>query len=232
MKRGLFFIMLLGIGGAGVSLADTDAEVNARKNALDVAGAFTDDGFKLRDEHWCGTLKPQDHALIAVNLYAGNQYWFAVGTTDPARKIAVNVYDETGKLLTSDHYDGGDRAAAGFSPTDSGQYFVSVDLVEGGSSSFCLIYSYKSAGRLFETRALSLYAQCRRRDMLIDRPQPYPFSSVGAARLFPVAAYVEPLELWIMVFHNDRHAAPTSLARIFRASAWAGNRSSFANPWP
>jgi len=143
MKCGLFFIMLLGIGGAGVSLADTDAEVNARKNALDVAGAFTNDGFKLRDGHWCGTLKPQDHALIAVNLYAGNQYWFAVGTTDPARKIAVNVYDETGKLLTTDHYDGGDRAAAGFSPTDSGQYFVSVDLVEGGSSSFCLIYSYK-----------------------------------------------------------------------------------------
>jgi hypothetical protein len=143
MRRGLFFIMLLVIAGARVSLGDTDAEVNARKNALDVAGAFTNDGFKLRDGHWCGMLKRQDHAVIAVNLYAGNQYWFAVGTTDPARKIAVNVYDETGKLLTTDHYDGGDRAAAGFSPTDSGQYFVSVDLVEGGSSSFCLIYSYK-----------------------------------------------------------------------------------------
>jgi hypothetical protein len=143
MKRGLYFIMLLIIASARVSLADTDAEVDARKNALDVAGAFTNDGFKLRDGHWCGTLKPQDHALIAVNLYAGNQYWFAVGTTDPAKKIAVNVYDENGKLLTTDHYDGGDRAAAGFSPTDSGQYFVSVDLVEGGSSSFCLIYSYR-----------------------------------------------------------------------------------------
>ena len=123
--------------------ADTDAEVNARKNALDLAGGFTNDGFKLRDGHWCASLNPQDHTLIAVNLYAGNQYWFAVGATDPAKKIAVNVYDETGKRLTTDHYDGGDRAAAGFSPTDSGQYFVSVDLVEGGSSSFCLIYSYK-----------------------------------------------------------------------------------------
>jgi hypothetical protein len=143
VKRGLFFIVLLVVATAQFSLADTDAEVNARKNALDVAGAFTNGGFKLRDGHWCGTLKSQDHALIAVNLYAGNQYWFAVGTTDPARKIAVNVYDESGKLLTTDHYDGGDRAAAGFSPTDSGQYFVSVDLVEGGSSSFCLIYSYK-----------------------------------------------------------------------------------------
>ena len=143
MKRRLFLAMMFVLAAVTTSLADTDAEVNARKNALDVAGAFTNDGFKLRDGHWCGILKAQDHALIAVNLYAGNQYWFAVGATDLAKKIAVNVYDETGRLLTTDHYEGGDRAAAGFSPTDSGQYFVSVDLVEGGSSSFCLIYSYK-----------------------------------------------------------------------------------------
>ena len=143
MKRQFFLATMFVLAGVVTSLADTDAEVNARKNALDVAGAFTNDGFKLRDGHWCGTLKAQDHALIAVNLYAGNQYWFAVGAADPAKKIAVNIYDETGRLLTTEHYEGGDRAAAGFSPNDSGQYFVSVDLVEGGSSSFCLIYSYK-----------------------------------------------------------------------------------------
>jgi hypothetical protein len=143
MKRQFFLATMFVLAGVVTSLADTDAEVNARKNALDVAGAFTNDGFKLRDGHWCGTLKAQDHALIAVNLYAGNQYWFAVGAADPAKKIAVNIYDETGRLLTTEHYEGGDRAAAGFSPNDSGQYFVSVDLVDGGSSSFCLIYSYK-----------------------------------------------------------------------------------------
>jgi hypothetical protein len=143
MKRQFFLATMVVFAGVVTSLADTDAEVNARKNALDVAGAFTNDGFKLRDGHWCGTLKAQDHALIAVNLYAGNQYWFAVGAADPAKKIAVNIYDETGRLLTTEHYEGGDRAAAGFSPNDSGQYFVSVDLVEGESSSFCLIYSYK-----------------------------------------------------------------------------------------
>ena len=143
MKRQFFLATMVVFAGVVTSLADTDAEVNARKNALDVAGAFTNDGFKLRDGHWCGTLKAQDHALIAVNLYAGNQYWFAVGAADPAKKIAVNIYDETGRLLITEHYEGGDRAAAGFSPNDSGQYFVSVDLVDGGSSSFCLIYSYK-----------------------------------------------------------------------------------------
>src|SRR5258705_13367830 len=128
MKRRFFLAMMFVFAGVVTSLGDTDAAVNARKNALDVACAFTNDGFKLRDGHWCGMLKSQDHALIAVNLYAGNQYWFAVGATDPARKIAVNVYDENGRRLTTEHYDGGDRAAAGFSPTDSGQYYVSVDL--------------------------------------------------------------------------------------------------------
>jgi len=113
MKRQFFLATMFVFAGVVTSLADTDAEVNARKNALDVAGAFTNDGFKLRDGHWCGTLKAQDHALIAVNLYAGNQYWFAVGAADPAKKIAVNIYDETGRLLTTEHYEGGDRAAAG-----------------------------------------------------------------------------------------------------------------------
>src|SRR2546423_5243422 len=143
MKRQFFLATMFVFAGVVTSLADTDAEVNARKNALDVAGAFTNDGFKLRDGHWCGTLKAHDHALIAVNLYAGNQYWFAVGSADPVKKIAVNIYDETGRLLATEHYEGGDRAWAGFSPNDSGQYFVQVGLVEGGSSSVCVIYSYK-----------------------------------------------------------------------------------------
>ena len=123
--------------------SETDREVNARKTALEVAGAFTNDGFKMRDGHWCGLLKPDELALVAVNLYAGNQYWFSVGTIEPAKKVAVNVYDETGKQVGTENYSEGEKAAAGFSPSSSGQYFVSVDLVEGAASSFCLVYSYK-----------------------------------------------------------------------------------------
>lgn len=123
--------------------SETDAEVGARKAALELAGAFSNDGFKIRDGHWCGTIKPKDHALIAVNLYAGNQYWFTAGATEAAKKISVNLYDETGKQVETEPYDSGDKAAAGFSPTNSGQYYVSVDLIEGQESSFCLVYSYK-----------------------------------------------------------------------------------------
>jgi hypothetical protein len=144
MKRSLLIPLSVLVLAIGVTArGDTDAEVQARKDALDLAAAFSNDGFKIRDGHWCGVVKPHDHSLVAVNLYAGNQYWFSASATEPAKKIAVSVYDETGKQMTTESYDNGERTAAGFSPQSSGQYFVSVDLLEGDQSSFCLVYSYK-----------------------------------------------------------------------------------------
>ena len=136
-------VSILALSTSVVLRADTDAEVSARKDALEVAGAFSNDGFKIRDGHSSGVLKPHDHSLTAVNLYAGNQYWFSVGTVEPVKKVAVSVYDENGKQMTAENYSNGDKAAAGFAPENSGQYFVAVDLVEGQEGSFCLVYSYK-----------------------------------------------------------------------------------------
>ena len=144
MKRwtSIFAAMTL-VAARLLAAPESDTEVAAHKAALDLAGAFSNEGFKMRDGHWAGKIKPSDHALIAVNLYAGNQYWFSVGATDAAKKLAVNVYDETGKLVQTEAYNEGEKAAAGFSPTSSGQYYVMVDLVEGNESSVCLVYSYK-----------------------------------------------------------------------------------------
>jgi len=144
MNRWLTFLCIIFLAGTGTcAYSDTNSEVEARKSALDLAGAFSNDGFKIRDGHWCGTVQPHVHYLVAVNLYAGNQYWFSVGATEPAKKIAVSVYDETGNHVSTESYDSGDRAAAGFAPANSGQYFVSVDLLDGQEGSFCLVYSYK-----------------------------------------------------------------------------------------
>src|SRR6266545_2045495 len=146
-------IILVSIGGwirgtqvvsaAVMQNYDERAAKGLRQPALDLAGAFSNEGFKMRDGHWSGTIKPKEHVLVAVKLYAGNQYWFAVGATEPAKKISVNVYDETGKLVQTESYNEGGKAAAGFSPTSSGQYYVLVDLAEGNESSVCLVYSYK-----------------------------------------------------------------------------------------
>ena len=142
--RLLIFASAALFGATAVAWAETDEEVEAHKQVLDLTGAFTNDGFKLRDGHWAGQIKPKDRAVIAVNLYAGNQYWFSVAAAnDKAKKIAVDIYDEGGKPMTSESYNEGERASAGFSPTTSGQYFVAVSLVEGEPSTVCLVYSYK-----------------------------------------------------------------------------------------
>jgi hypothetical protein len=143
MRRCLTILCAMVVSAGGSLRADTDREVQAHKAVLDLAGAFANDGFKMRDGHWTGLVKPKENALIAVNLYAGNQYWFSVGAIEPAKKIEVAVYDETGRRITTETFNDGDRAAAGFTPTSSGQYYVSVGLLEGDESNFCLVYSYK-----------------------------------------------------------------------------------------
>ena len=76
---------------------DTNAQTDARVNALDIAGAFSNDGYKIRDGHWAGTLASKDKAqVMLVNLYAGNQYYFSLGTEKPAT-VALAVYDERAK---------------------------------------------------------------------------------------------------------------------------------------
>lgn len=141
--RLLTFIAIAAAGVTPFHAAESDAQVEARKVALDLAGAFANDGFKLRDGHWSGPIKKGDQAIVAVNLYAGNQYWFSVGASPTAKKISVQLYDEAGKPLETEAYEDEEKAAAGFSPTMSGQYFVTISSTEGDASTYCLVYSYR-----------------------------------------------------------------------------------------
>ena len=144
MKRRVAILFGLVMFASGASLvAQTDEEVEAHKLVLDLTGAFSNDGFKLRDGHWTGTIKRQERTLVAVNLYAGNQYWFSAAANAKAKKISVDVYDENRKPVVTETYNSGDKASAGFSPTSSGQYFVSLGLLQGEPTTFCLVYSYK-----------------------------------------------------------------------------------------
>lgn len=125
--------------GFGVS----DDEVTARKNALDLAGAFSNDGFKIRDGSWIGQISAGKSSVIQVNLYAGNEYWFSLGATPGAKKVNVSVYDEAGVPVEYEPYAEGQTAAAGFAPEASGPYYIKVEELEGEPASFCLLYSYK-----------------------------------------------------------------------------------------
>ena len=143
MTRFLTLAILISMAFAAPVRAATDDEVAAHKVALDLAGAFSNDGFKLRDGNWAGPIHAKESLFIQVNLYTGNQYWFCAGATDKAKKILVTVFDENGKEVQSEPYQDGTKAGAGFSPTISGAYIIRVQELEGAPASFCLLYSYK-----------------------------------------------------------------------------------------
>ena len=42
--------------------------------------------------------------VVTVNLYAGNQYCFSLGATDKSKKVAVTVFDETGKQVEDEQF--------------------------------------------------------------------------------------------------------------------------------
>jgi hypothetical protein len=139
----LLLLLLLAFAVAPELYAANEDEIAARKIAYDVAGAFTNDGFKLRDGFWSGKLDLRKSKVIEVNLYAGNQYWFSVGATAAAKKVDVSIFDENGKPLSFEPYVEDGKAAAGFAPSVSGTYYVKVEELEGAAASFCLLYSYK-----------------------------------------------------------------------------------------
>ena len=137
-------LLLTGNFRATAAPAETDGQVAAREIALELAGGFTNDGYKIRDGHWSGELKPNATQVLTVNLYAGNQYYFSLGATDKAKKVSVVVYDETGKPVPEEQFfQDKQRAAAGVSPVASGPYYVAIKVAEGEATDFCLVYSYK-----------------------------------------------------------------------------------------
>ena len=118
-------------------------DVRARSKALELAGAFSNDGYKIRDGYWPGEVEPNRPQFLEVNLFSGNEYWFSAAVNPPGRKIAVAVFNEIGKPMDFQTYEDGQVAAAGFVPEVSGRYYVKLTLLEGEKAQFCLLYSYK-----------------------------------------------------------------------------------------
>jgi len=91
--------------------ADTDAEVSARKDALELAGAFGNDGSRfemdIRAACLSHTITPDRGDLMRKSVLVFCRHGGA------PKKSAVSVYDETGSQMTTENFSNGDKAAAG-----------------------------------------------------------------------------------------------------------------------
>ena len=139
----VFFSGLFAQVGPSPTPAAPDTDVSARSKALELAGAFSNDGYKIRDGYWPGEIEQNRPQFLEVNLFSGNEYWFSAAVNPPGRKIAVGVFNATGKPMDFQTYEDGQVAAAGFVPEVSGRYYLKLTLLEGEKAQFCLLYSYK-----------------------------------------------------------------------------------------
>ena len=142
MKRFLISLALV-LGSAVLFGADTDDQTKTHSEVLDLAGAFQNDGFKLRDGTWYAQVSQAHPQTLQVNLYSGNAYWFSVAGNEAATGLSVSVFDDRGNPVEVQTYQKDNKAAAGFSPDASGLYYVEVSSSAQAPTTFCLIYSYK-----------------------------------------------------------------------------------------
>lgn len=117
--------------------------VTARSQALELAGAFANDGFKIRDGFWGGAIEAKKPQFLQVNLFAGNAYWFSASVVGIGRKLSLSIATDAGQPVQGDTFQSEQSVAFGFVPQVSGRYFVRLELTTGEKSDFALVYSYK-----------------------------------------------------------------------------------------
>ncbi len=122
---------------------ENGSEAAARRGALELAGAFSNDGYKIRDGYWYASIESGKPAVLKVNLFSGNEYWFCANVVAPGRTITVTVTDSEGYAVDQQDYTDETRTAAGVEPNVSGEYYIQVALTGGDKSEFCLLYTYK-----------------------------------------------------------------------------------------
>lgn len=137
MKR---LAIAFSVAFAAAAMGIDRSEAAARRAAGELAGAWANDGFKLRDGHWTGSLLPGKPQIVQVNLFEGNRYWFTAAGSGP---ISLGLFNESGQPVPAEIFQDGSRAASGFAPASSGVYFVRLEQTGSRPSTFCLLYSYK-----------------------------------------------------------------------------------------
>jgi hypothetical protein len=114
-----------------------------RSRALELAGAFSNDTYKMRDGFWSGELVAGTPVLVEVYLFAGNDYWFSAANLDWSTRLRVRIFNENGNPAGSGTYEDRSRGAAGISVVRSGRYYVEIALTEGDKAETCMVYSYR-----------------------------------------------------------------------------------------
>jgi hypothetical protein len=114
-----------------------------RARLLDLSGALANEGFRVRDGFWSGRVEPGVPRRLAVNLFAGNHYWFCAAVGTPDARPVVTLYDPRGEPVAAVNDNTPGSAAAGVTAGVTGRYVVEIKVPRGPAADFCLLYLFK-----------------------------------------------------------------------------------------
>jgi hypothetical protein len=118
-------------------------ESGLRPRLYEVAGALGNEGFKLRDGVWSGVLQGSKPQRLALNLFAGNQYWFCAVTSSSGESPSISLRDPAGQEVGLVPFKKDGVAAAGVTAAATGRYVLEIGGSARGSRDFCILYLFK-----------------------------------------------------------------------------------------
>ena len=123
--------------------SEKNAQTTLPARLYSVVGALGNEGFKLRDGGWSGSIEGSKAQRLAVNLFAGNQYWFGAATSGAGETPDLVLRDPSGNKMQPVAYEGDGIAAVGVTAPVTGRYIVELSGSASGSRDFCLFYLFK-----------------------------------------------------------------------------------------
>ena len=118
---------------------------DAHSRAMEAAVPAVKEGYLVRQEYWAGALSTKQPSVVKHQLFAGNSYWFWLGSDEDSAQVTVHVYDPSGKLADAESWQHGNTAAVKIAPKKTGTYFIvfSIEQSKAKKNRWALAYGYK-----------------------------------------------------------------------------------------
>ncbi len=127
----------------GPSPAAAEPAPGLRPALYDLAGALGNEGFKVRDGVWSGILQDGKPRHVALNLFAGNQYWFCAASSAPGESPSITLRDPSGQAVDLVPFKRDKVSAAGVTAGATGRYILEIGGSARGSREICVLYLFK-----------------------------------------------------------------------------------------
>jgi hypothetical protein len=118
----------------------------AWKNALGCAHQIAaSQGYRRRDTRWAAALPDEGFTIIPLQLYAGNDYYVAIGTDTDSNAIAATAFDPERMLIKTAPDRGSGKLVLHITPERSGPHYLRLHLKEkpARATHCALTYIYK-----------------------------------------------------------------------------------------